>query len=91
MKSTYDEAFPEGAPPEEYPPPSSQELFDADVALLAHQARRLITHCRKHNIVISDGALDMTELLEGALDQFEPWMESNDPRDMGWVDDKGRP
>lgn len=29
---------------------------------------------------------------KAALEQFEPWLEQDeDPRSMGWVDDKGRP
>lgn len=30
--------------------------------------------------------------LRAALEQFQPWLEQDDdPRSMGWVDDKGRP
>ena len=31
------------------------------------------------------------EQMKAALDKFEPWLEQDDPRSMGWVDDKGRP
>ncbi len=31
------------------------------------------------------------ENLRDAIEQVEPWFDSDDPRDMGWVDARGRP
>ena len=33
---------------------------------------------------------DFVALIEAAAD-VEPWFEDNDPRSMGWVNDKGQP
>ena len=77
----YDEAFPDGAPAPEYPEPSMQELFDADLVALVKAVRKVVS-----------GHPDSISALTEALDQFEPWLDNdNDPRSMGWVNDRGLP
>lgn len=53
-----------------------------------HDLIDLVTAARA---VVNAGP-DLYPDLAAALDQFEPWLEEDDdPRSMGWVDDKGRP
>jgi len=58
---------------------SPGERYDKDLIALVNAARQ----------VAED--FDLRHLRE-AVEQFEPWLEQDeDPRSMGWVDDKGRP
>jgi hypothetical protein len=50
-------------------------------------ARTLHNACKRDGIRITEN-----DALGEALEQFEPWLEEdNDPRSMGWVNDKGLP
>lgn len=65
---------------------SLAECYDKDLLALVRAARAVVS--RNHR-----GADTETErALRVAVDQFEPWLEQDeDPRSMGWVDDRGRP
>ena len=62
------------------------DAYDHDLRAFVAAARRLVD--------AADPSLIMGAMfeLETALEQFELWLEEDDdPRSMGWVDDKGRP
>jgi hypothetical protein len=63
------------------------EAFDKDLVALVRAARTLHNACKRDGIRITEN-----DALGEALEQFEPWLEEdNDPRSMGWVNDKGLP
>jgi hypothetical protein len=63
------------------------EAFDKDLVALVRVARTLHNACKRDGIRITEN-----DALGEALEQFEPWLEEdNDPRSMGWVNDKGLP
>jgi hypothetical protein len=80
-----------------YPPPSMQELFDADMMALVRAVNRYIsarrTLVRRGNTPSEQAHVERAfEALSAAADQADPWFDDNDdPRSMGWVDDRGRP
>ena len=88
----YDAAFPDTATSyAEYPPPSPQELFDADLVALVKSLNKLVA-LDAAIIFRTEQAHTAWWRMKKDLEQFEPWLETdNDPRSMGWVDDKGRP
>jgi hypothetical protein len=62
--------------------PEPGESFESDVAALTRAIRKYL-----------DAELRSAPLVElfAALENVEAWYEDDDPRSMGWVDDKGRP
>lgn len=65
------------------------ESFDRDLMALVSALRALL---RDMETPRTRRATDAWTEARRALDQFEPWLEQdNDPRSMGWVDDRGRP
>lgn len=62
---------------------SEEDQFNSDV-------RRLMVAANAALQELPQGSFSYGRLRD-ALEQLEPWFESNDPRDMGWVDDRGRP
>ena len=68
------------------------EAFDeayANVMPAEQYSRDLLTLVKAARQVAED--FDLRYLM-AAVEQFEPWLEPEEsPRDMGWVDDKGRP
>lgn len=67
------------------------EAYDRDLLALVVAALNLLEHRKKDFL---DNSVKPYSDLAEALVQFEPWLEQedeNDPRAMGWVDDKGRP
>jgi hypothetical protein len=63
------------------------EAYDRDLRALVDAARNVIENWPTSKLA------DSVNDLEGALEQFEPWLDeqTDDPRANGWVDDKGRP
>jgi len=60
------------------------EAYDRDLVALVNAVREAL----KDRVILTWGG----EELKAALEQFEPWLEQDeDPRSMGWVDDRGRP
>lgn len=91
QEKEYDTAFPDVMPVENYPPMSSQEMFDADLIALIKNLHRLIKH-DADIIFRTEAAHTAWWDMKATLEQFEPWLEiDNDPRSMGWVNDKGLP
>ena len=67
---------------EAYASVDSGEAYDRDLMSLVQAARDIVANPAPMNV----------DALQKAIDQFEPWLEQDDdPRSMGWVDDKGRP
>ena len=64
------------------------EAYDRDLLTLVQAAQAAV---KMHAALKVEG--DEVKDLAAALEAFEPWLEQedNDPRAMGWVDDKGRP
>lgn len=70
---------------------SSAEQYNRDLRALTAAARAVTNGRHFGSPAAMKQALDF---LVEALDQFEPWLyedDDQDPRAMGWVDDKGRP
>jgi hypothetical protein len=61
--------------------PEPGESFEADVAALVKAVR----------VYLDDPLTLNREAVEDALENVGAWYEDDDPRSMGWVDDKGRP
>ena len=61
------------------------EAYDNDLLALVSAAHAVVG-CTSEHRAMAIAALD------AALQAFEPWLEQDeDPRSMGWVDDRGRP
>ena len=61
------------------------EAFNKDLLALVEAVRDVV------NQAVNEACPEIVELA-AALEQFEPWLEQDeDPRSMGWVDDRGRP
>lgn len=58
------------------------EAFDHDIKRLLRAVNEVLRHGMEAN---------RRERLVDAAADVEAWFETNDPRDMGWVDDRGRP
>lgn len=66
---------------------SEAEAFDHDLLALVAAARAVGTLLWKR-----EDDSEEAKALREALEQFEPWLDQDeDPRSMGWVDDRGRP
>jgi hypothetical protein len=60
--------------------------YDRDLVALVEAAKAVLNN-RDPSL-----AAQIEFALGRAIEQFEPWLEQDeDPRSMGWVDDKGRP
>lgn len=91
QQAEYDAAFPDGMPPDSDPGLGMAESFDADVRGMFNALKVLTT---APAILAFLQANDPKALKQAAdaVEQFEPWLDHNDdPRSMGWVDDRGRP
>ena len=95
----YDEAFPDSdkllaevkALDEAYASAGEAEAYDRDL-LAVVQALRDMVQCFDLSDAPQHNDLEIWVAAKAALEQFEPWLEQDeDPRSMGWVDDKGRP
>lgn len=76
---------------EAYASVDSGEAYDRDLMSLV-QAVRVLVNLHDNPMHVQDRVREPLATLSAALDQFEPWLEQDDdPRSMGWVDDKGRP
>ena len=65
--------------------PQEAEEFSDDLMALVCAVRALLA---RPSCFVGDVA----EPLRSALERFEPWLDQDeDPRSMGWVDDRGRP
>lgn len=67
------------------------EAYDRDLLDLV-QAVRVIVNLHDNPMYVQDRVREPLANLAAALDKLEPWLEEDDdPRAMGWVDDRGRP
>lgn len=75
------------------------ETYDRDLLELVRAGRAALEALRNvpevggvYDQQHADTQLRADQALQQALEQFEPWLDNDeDPRSMGWVDDKGRP
>lgn len=63
----------------------SAEAFDRDLLALVNAAHDVVSQ------TLNEACPEIVALKD-ALEQFEPWLDGDeDPRSMGWVDDRGLP
>lgn len=93
----YDEAFPDSdkllaevkALDEAYASADEAEAYDL---LAVVQTLRDIVQCFDLSDASQHNDLEIWVAVKAALEQLEPWLEQDeDPRSIGWVDDKKRP
>jgi hypothetical protein len=64
------------------------EDFEADVLALVRAAREVAQYASDAD---SFHLKEAIRVLGEATENVDAWYEDDDPRSMGWVDDKGRP
>ena len=76
---------------DDYPPAIAESDYDNDLKHLIAVCKKITQHVPE-NYFKFDSINNLFKDLLNATDAVEAWYENtDDPRENGWVDDKGRP